>query len=91
MLGCRAMSSPEPELPEPRARCCPFCGSDQIALRRRGPDGAGMTKVEQWCTACEREFFGSYKDLNLSANSSRPLPWGPNDIDRVARETQERR
>jgi hypothetical protein len=51
------MSSPEPELPESRALCCPFCGSDQIALRRRGPGGAGMTKVEQWCTACERKFF----------------------------------
>jgi hypothetical protein len=36
-------------------------------------------------------FFGSYKDLNLSANSFRPLPHGPNDTDRVARKTQEPR
>jgi hypothetical protein len=57
MLLCRAMASPEPELPETSARRCPFCGSDQIALRRRSPDGAGLTKVEQRCNACAREFF----------------------------------
>ena len=51
------MPVPEPELPETRERCCPFCGSHQIVLKARAPDGAGLTKVEQACNACEREFF----------------------------------
>jgi hypothetical protein len=38
-------------------RCCPFCGSIRIVRRGQVPDGAWLTKVEQWCAECEREFF----------------------------------
>jgi hypothetical protein len=56
-VGLARPALPAPILPVlPHTRCCPFCGSDQIAVRRLVPDGAGMSKVEQWCAACKREF-----------------------------------
>jgi hypothetical protein len=53
-----------PDLPapgppvQPQKRCCPFCGSERLALEGRIPRAGGVTKVEQRCNACEREFFG---------------------------------
>ena len=51
-------TEPHPTQPEPSApRCCPFSGSIRIARTRQAPDGAGLTKVEEWCAECDRAFF----------------------------------
>ena len=72
MLRCRAMP-PMPDLPETR-EWCPFCGSKRLELRGRVPAGAGMSKMERWCTACEREIFWFTQSDPLSEQLPPPSP-----------------
>jgi hypothetical protein len=46
------MPSPEPELPETRARRCPSCQSQQIEPVSHVTALSGMIKVEHRCEAC---------------------------------------
>ena len=57
MLGCRAMASPEPILPETRKRRCPSCQGQRIT-----PTGRVLaTDTSIWekhlCTACGTAFW----------------------------------
>ena len=51
------MASPEPALPETRARRCPSCRSERIAPLSHVTALSGVIKVEHRCEACAAAFW----------------------------------